>query len=230
MKNDLLKYLIVLVAGIAIGAIFYPSKQISREVTEFHRSEISRIQEENSNKTKSLQEQINQSESNLKQHKEEYKQSISSLKTENRELRQKVTERTLKVVKPDGTIVTETFKESDTHAVTKVVTEVKEEFTRKVNQIEQNYKEIHTKRILQIKEQYESKIKEQESTISELKYKEKIKINEKRMSLAVGYTKDEDYYTSGTYDLFGPVFLDTVIKTTKELDSVDFGLGVGIRF
>lgn len=230
LDNTWFRYLLTLVIGIAIGAVFYPTKNIEREVESKYQSQIETLKSEKNYIQEKYSQELNREIKSNIDYREEAQRQLISLKTENTQLKQQVKERTLKVVKPDGTIVEETFKESQTEVVTKVITEVKEEFNKKVSSIEAKWEKIHENRVRDIKKKYEQDIKQKEEIISSYKAKEKIEINPKKFSLAVGKMSNSNNYSNLSYDIFGPLFLNMQLESSKDFKDSAAGLGIGIKF
>lgn len=230
LSNKYVRYLVALGIGVAIGAVFYPSKSIDREVETKYRRKIEKLQEEKMSLQSSYEEKLRKEFKQNVEVQAELKRKYQSVKTENKKLQQKVSEKTLKIVKPDGTIVEETIKESETEIISKVVTEIREEFNTKVRSIENKWQMIHKDRVTKIKKKYDKKLKEKDETISSLKKKEKVEINKRSFGIAAGVLDDQSYYTNGSYDIFGPVFLNIHFETDRQLDEKRGGIGIGLRF
>ena len=230
LKNKWAQFGLTLLIGVAIGAIFYPTKHIEREIESKYQREIDTLKTDRKYIEEKYSQELNKEiRSNVK-YREDTSKKLSSLKTENTRLKQQVKERTLKIVKPDGTIVEETFRESQTEVVSKVVTEVRQEFDRKVSSIENKWKRVHERRVRDIKAKHEQELKQKDKLISTYKKKEEIKINPRSFGIAAGVMSDGGYYGNVSYDIFGPVFINGHIDTNKELDDNRIGGGFGLRF
>lgn len=230
LENQLVRYTIVLAIGIGLGAIFYPTKNIEREISKKYEKQISSMKSLFSVKEHMYKADIVNTEAKLKSFELESQKKISSLTIENKSLKQKVTERKLKIVKPDGTIIEQSFKESDTEAVSRMITDIRQEFNTKVKSIENKWKRVHEKRVTAIKEKFEKKIEEKEKMISEYKKKESIKVNPRNFGVAFGVMSDDQYYSNISYDVFGPVFLNLQIESHNAFQDGSGGIGVGFRF
>lgn len=230
LSNKYVRYLVTLGIGVTIGAIFYPSKSIDREIETSYQKKIEKLQEEKFSLQKEHQEKMHKYLKESLEFEVSLRKKYESVKTENKQLQQKIKEKTLKIVKPDGTIVEETVKESETEVVSKIVTEIREEFNTKVKSIENKWETIHTDRVTKIKQEYEKKLKEKDETISTLKKKEKVEINKKNFGLAFGVLDNKSYYTNGSYDIFGPVFLNMHFQSDEQFNEKRGGIGFGVRF
>jgi hypothetical protein len=229
LKNKYVQWILILLVGIAIGAIFYPSKTIRIEEQQKYEKKLKRVEEQH---LKILSEQTSKYEAELKVNKsimDEAHEKFHSLKKENHELRQKTDEGTLKIIKPDGTIVEKTYKKTETEQLSQITTEITQEFNHKVKSIESKWKTIHSQRISKIKKDFDKKINEKIYEISELKRKKTVEINKRSFGIAVGFLSSEEYYFNISYDIFGPVFLNAHTETNFQ-DDFAVGGGLGLRF
>lgn len=241
LKNRYVQISAAFVIGGFLGYTFYPTKSIEErirvEVNEEYKSTLELYHSAYQSTNEKLQEQLTETEKSSKEFKEETNKKVNILTTENRQLKQKVKKRKFKLIKPDGTIIEREFEESDTQETSSVVTSIKEEFTRKVSQIESKWKKIHVDRIKALKTKFEEELKKKETkTVIKEKIVEKekiVKVNEKKFRPEIGINNDKDIYLHGTYPLWGPFFLGGGVSGGGSLDKVEFGdvrVGVGIEF
>lgn len=230
LKLEWVRYVLVGLIGIAIGAVFYPSKTITKEEISKYEQIVSRLETEKSVTNKFYQDQYTKEVQSNKEYKEEVAKKVETLKEENYKLSQKVSEKRFKIIKPDGTIEEKWFKDSETDVVSSTVTSIKEEFTRKVSNIEVKWMKIHEERIKTIKEDYEKKLAENKRIRSEIIKKEKTEINKRNFGISLGMTTDKSYFSSVSYDVFGPFFLDLHLESSGNFGDKEAGLGVGVRF
>ena len=230
LQNPIVRYIIILIAGIAIGAIFYPSKTITTEETSKFEQKIERLETEKKNISTFFEKQLSMEKHQSRKYQEQTTKKIDSYKEENYKLKQKVSEKRFKIVRPDGTIEEKWYRESETEVVASVVTEIKEEFTRKVKSIENKWKVTHEKRIKKIKENYERKLAENITTKQSTHKKTKTEINKRNFGISLGLTSEKDYFSSITYDIAGPLFLDIHVGASQSLNDQEIGIGIGIRF
>lgn len=222
--------LLCLLGGIAIGAIFYPSKTITREVEARYESTIDRLENEKKSEREQFAEILTKRETEHKEYRRETDQKMSSLRTENTELKQKTKETIVKIVKPDGTITEKTIRTSDTQVVSQIVTDIKQEFNEKVSSIEEKWKQVHEDRVKDIKKDYERQLEEKQKEISYYSKKETIKVNERKFGVSLGYTKNDTYFSSITYSVFGPFFLDVHLEADPKFVNSNGGVGLGFSF
>ena len=230
LKNKYVLPIVCLLGGIAIGFMFYPSQTFTSEERARYEKELESTRQFTLDRIHDEMERARVAEESLKEYKRESETKVSSLKTENTRLKKKVKERIVKIVTPDGTIREEIVRESDTQVVSQIVTDIKQEFTEKVSSIEQKWKTIHKQRVSKIKEDYEEKLSQKEKVISEYSKKEVKKVNERNFGISLGYTSDKTFFSSITYDVYGPFFLDLHLETDKEFNDSSAGAAVGISF
>jgi len=230
LQNEWVRYVAVLLIGATIGAIFYPSKTITREETYKLEQKIEKLESENKFISKFFKDKLDKEESQSKEYREQVTKKTKSLKEENFKLKQKVSEKRFKIIRPDGTIEEKWFKDSETSIVSSTVIKIKSEFTRKVKLIENKWKKIHKSRILEIKEVYEKKLAETKTTKETKTIKEKIEINKRSFGISLGITTDKSYFSSISYDIYGPFFLDIHLESDINFIEKKAGVGLGIRF
>ena len=143
--------------------------------------------------------------------------------------KQKVEEGTLKIVKPDGTIVEKTYKKTETEQISQITTAVRDEFNRKVKSIENKWKKVHAERLTKVKNEFDLKIKEKEKEIYELKKSRVVEINKRNFGISTGFLSNKNYYTGVSYDIYGPFFLDLHTESDFKGDFA-IGGGIGLRF
>ncbi len=229
LQNKYVQWVLILLVGIGIGAIFYPTKTIREEEQQKYERQLKKVTEQHQTEVKTMAEKHSQELSVVKTKLEETHRTVDVLRNENHHLKQKVEEGTLKIVKPDGTIVEKTYKKTETEQISKITTSIKDEFTRKVKSIENKWKKIHTERLTKVKKDFDLKIQEKEKEIFELKKSRTVEINKRNFGLSVGILTNKNYYTGVSYDIYGPFFLD--LHTESDLEG-DFAIGggIGLRF
>lgn len=221
----------VLLIGITIGALFYPTKRIEEKLHKVHQEEMASLKEVHSRETKELTEKYDSAVAESKSVKAESERKISQLTEEVRTLRQRTSTQTYKLVKPDGTIEERTFTESEIDQSSRVVTQIQEEFKQKVESIENRYAVIHAERVTALKREFDSKESEYKKTIDELTKSRTVTVNEKRFGIEAGILTDKNYYGHATMDLWGPIFLGVHGELSSEkLNGNKMGAGIGMRF
>ncbi len=221
----------VLLLGITIGALFYPTQRIEEKLTKKHEEEIAALKEEHQKTVVDLTERYASSLKENKTLKEESEQKITKLTDEVKTLKSKSKTSTYKLVKPDGTIEERTFSESEVDESSHVVTQIQEEFKKKVESIESRYAQIHAERVTAIKQEFDSKESQYKKTIDELTKSKTVSINEKRFGVEAGITNEKNYYGHATMDVWGPTFIGVHGQLgANGNDANNMGIGVGLRF
>jgi uncharacterized membrane-anchored protein YhcB (DUF1043 family) len=219
----------MLLIGITIGAIFYPTKRIEEKITQKYEQEIASLKEVHSKESQDL---IEKYASSLKENKElhvQTEQKISQLTSEIKTLQSKQKTAYYKLIKPDGTIEIKKFSESEVNESSKVVTQIQQEFKTKVDQIETKWSEIHKKRVAKLQKDFDSKESSYQKTIEELTKSKTTSVNEKRFGLEAGMMSNKNYYGHATADLWGPVFIGVHGEVGNNNDN-KLGAGIGLRF
>lgn len=242
LKNRYIQLVIAFVVGGFIAYSFYPTKSIEERIYEETKERFESTLEEtrsvHEKQQKKLEDRLTQEEQSSKEYREEVSRRVQSLTTENRELRQSQKKKRFKIVKPDGTIIEREYEESQSSEVSSVVTEVREEFDRKVSSIESKWKKIHRTRVEQLKKEFEEELSKKETKVivkEKIVEKEKIvKVNEKKWRPEIGVTTDKNLYIHTTYPLWGPIFIGGGVSAGgTDMSDLNFGdgrVGVGIQF
>lgn len=230
LSNEYIRLIGVLLIGITIGVVFYPTKRIEEKVSQKYEQEIAVLKEQHKKEsldeyfkyTASLKEELKRSE--------ESERKVSKLTDEVKSLKTKSKTATYKLVKPDGTIEERTFSESEVDENSHVVTQIQEEFKTKIEQIETKYATIHSERVLAIKKEFDSKEQEYKQTISVLEKSRTISVNEKKFGLEAGIMNNKNYYGHATMDVWGPTFVGIQGELGPNDAGNKLGIGLGLRF
>lgn len=229
LKNEYVRGVLVLLVGVTIGVVFYPTKRIEEKLTQKHQEEITLLKESHSKEVQDITEKY---ASSLKENKElhiQSEQKITKLTNEVKTLKSKQKIATYKLIKPDGTIEERTFSETEIDESSKVVTSIQEEFKQKIDQIETKWSDIHKERVTKIQKNFDAKETEYKKTIDELTKSRTVSVNEKRFGLEAGMMSNKDYYGHATADLWGPVFIGVHGELGSNNDN-KLGAGIGLRF
>ena len=229
LKNRIVQFALTLIAGVAIGALFYPTKNIEERVKKEYEQKIEKITAESKQLEESLEEQIDSLKEEKTTLRIETSTRINKLTFQVRELESKKKETFYKIIKPDGTIEEKRYSESEVNESSKVVTQVREEFDRKVTEISERWQRVHISRVKKLKEQFDKKESEYKQTIAKLESEKKVEINPKKYGVELGYTSRDTYYGHVNVDVFGPIFIG--LHTESDfLGDHSVGGGIGIRF
>lgn len=230
LANETIRNILLFVGGVTVGVLFYPERRIEERVSQKYEAEIAVIKETHAKEMQSSLEEKLQLSSEFRKYHDESEQKISKLTTEIRNLQSKQKTAYYKIVRPDGTIEIKKFSESEVNESSQVITQVQEEFKRKVEQIENKWETIHQKRVTEIVKDFNSKEESYKKEISELK-KERIEtVNTKRFGAEAGYLSNKNYYGHATADIWGPVFLGVHGQLDPSNNAGVVGAGVGVKF
>ena len=221
----------MLLIGITIGVIFYPTKRIEEKLTQKHQEEISSLKEQHLKEDVKRQEEYLKIISEAKHLQVESEKKVTKLSEEIKTLQSKQKTAYYKIVRPDGTIEIKKFTESEVNESSKVVTKIQEEFKQKIDQIENKYASIHSQRVTELKKEFDSKESEYKKTIDELQKSKTVSVNEKKFGIEAGITNQKNYYGHATMDVWGPVFVGVHGQVGANGDNANnLGIGLGLRF
>ncbi len=218
---------VALIAGMAIGALMYPTRHIEEKLNTTHQQEIEHLKAVQSSEMTAQKEQYSKLEQETKEYHKTTESKISSLTTQVTTLKSHQKTSSYKLVKPDGTIEERNFSESDVDESQSVVTSIQQEFKEKVDSIEKKWEQIHKERVTQIEKEFASKESDYQKTIDTLQKSKVEDVNKKSFGIEAGGLSNASYYGHITYDVFGPFFLGAQGQWGN---SNAAGLGIGIRF
>lgn len=230
LKNELVRYGLVLFIGVTIGVLFYPSKRIEEKLTYKFQEQITELKETHSKELSKVQEQYNEQVKENKTLIVEHSKEVNKLSVEIKDLKMKQKTAKYKIVRPDGTIEEKEFTETETSESSKVITQIQEEFKTKITSIEQKWTDIHKQRVTEIQKDFSQKEASYKQTIEELQKSKTVSINEKKFGVEVGVLTNKDYYGHATMDIWGPVFLGVHGQTSQSFNNNEVGAGIGFRF
>lgn len=234
LQNRLVQLGLALAAGVTAGSLLYPHKSFEEKIREEVRQEYQLKTEESEKRhmseNKELKDKLELVEQSSRKYEEETSRKIDRLTQENSTLKQSVKKQKLKIIKPDGTVVEKEIEESNTEATHTVITQVKEEFSRKIKEIEDKYKKVHEERVTKIKLEFDEELKKAKSEVKTVEVirevERRVEVNKKSLRPEIGVTTDKDVYLHGTYNLWGPVFVGGGVSgTNSSFGEARFGLG-----
>lgn len=233
-QNELFRCGCFVLIGVAIGAIFYPTKRIEEKLYKEHQKELTQAKEQYQKEVFNEREQVSKLKEELSSLKLEYSIKVVKLESQIKELNSKQKTSYYKIVRPDGTIEEKRFTESEVNESTKVVAKIQSEFKAKIDSIEQKWSSIHKERLSLIKKEFDSKEQSYLKEIDVLKKSKVTEVNKKHFSAEVGVDYKLRYYGHVTGDLFGPVFMGVHaggLSFTYPSDTdLSAGVGFGIKF
>lgn len=234
LSKEWVRYVLILLVGITVGAVFYPTKKIEEKTSLRYEQQITSLKEQQSKEISTLNQAVDQAKQETQSVKEDSDKKISSLRSQISELKSKTTTIHYKVIKPDGTVVERDSTQSDVDNTSDTVTQVQQEYKQQLDAIDQKWSTMHEQVIAQMTKDFSAKESEYQSTIESLQKSKTVTVNEKHFSVEGGMMNDKDYYVHATADLWGPVFLGLQgeIRSTNSDQSADnrLGMGIGIRF
>ncbi len=228
MDNKYVQMLGAAALGFFLHVLISPSKTETKTLETKHQEEMSKLAEQSHIQFELMSSQVNETEAKYKSLQQETTKTIASLRSENVSLRLKSRSQTLKIVKPDGTVIEKSVLESDSESTSQVLVQVQEEFKTKIAEIESKWTKIHYERVDQLQSEYSSKEAEYKKEIEELKSKTVTVTNEKKLGLEAGYSLDKSVYGHATYDFSNPLFFGGHLEKNKE--DYDAAVGLGVRF
>lgn len=230
LQNQLVRYALVLIVGVGIGAVCYPSSHIEEKLHKKYEEEVKTLTETHEQELKSLKESYDKSSEEYKSYKSESEKKVQSLTVQIHNMESKQKTSYYKLVKPDGTIEVKKFSESDVNESSTAITQIQEEFKTKVESIEQKWETIHKQRVEEIKKDFTQKEETYKHKIEELEQSRTVDTNKKSFGAEGGYNTDRQYYLHVTGDLFGPLFMGVHGETDQKADKKSIGAGLGIHF
>ena len=229
LKNRSVQLGLAVFIGVALGALFYPTKKIEERVKQEYQEKIDVERTAKEILRKQLTEQIDELKEERTVKTIETVKKVAKLTYQIKELRYKKKETFYKLIKPDGTIEIRSFKESEVNESTKVITSIRTEFNQKVTEIEERWKRVHTKRVVKLKKDFDIKEKTYQEKITKLESEKIVDINPKNYGVEIGALSSRQYYFHANMDIFGPVFIGFHTQTNFSTRYA-IGAGIGIRF
>jgi BMFP domain-containing protein YqiC len=237
MNNRIIQWIICVAIGIAVGVVFNPSKKEYetkiQEMTQTYEKQIQIIQDETAVKVEQLIQQASNTESSYKQTIAELDKKIVSISQENTQLKQTSKVVTYKIVKPDGTIIETSSTTTTNEVISQISKQMDEQLNKKIAETETKYKQQYESQLKTSTEQYQASLKtiqtEYDLKIQKLIDQKIVVTNEKKLGVALGIQSDSKAFLNASYDIWGPVFVDSHIGIDMNKNWV-VGAGIGVRF
>ena len=231
LQKEWVRYVGVLLIGVTVGALFYPTKRIEEKTSQKYEQQITSLKEQHSTELKKVNESLDKATAESKSYHQETERKISTLTSQVTELKSKQKITTYKLVKPDGTIEERSYTENDIDQSSKTVTSIQEEFKQKIDAIETKWSTIHQQRVTELSKQFDAKEQAYQKTIASLETSKVTSINEKHFGLEAGITTDKNYYGHATMDVWGPTFVGVHGQVGSNGNNANnLGIGLGLRF
>jgi hypothetical protein len=225
--SKVIQFVLVLLLGIAIGAIFYPTKKIEERERQKHELETKTLNEQHTKELSQARDVLDKVTSEYKYKLTETEKKVTKLTTENTTLKTSNKTAYYKIVRPDGTIEIKKFTETQVDESKQIITSIQEEFKQKVASIEAKWESVHKERVQALQKEFSSKEQTYKHQIDELEKSKVVEINKKSFGIEAGLLTSGNYYGHVTYDLFGPIFLGL---HSQFGGSTSGGAGLGLRF
>jgi uncharacterized protein YukE len=222
------KYISIFLTGLLIGYVAFPEKRIEEKITKQYEQKITEIKQINEKQLAKTEEEKSATEKALRSYKRQTEFKLQKLTKEVNELRSKQKTSYYKIVKPDGTIEIKKFTETDVSESSEVISSIKQEYSKKVSELEDKWKKVQEKKVADITQEFSIKEDKYKKEIFRLEQQKITEVGKKRFGVEVGLNSDEELYLHASYDFLGPLFLGGLVTNPMQMGSV--GLGLGIRF
>jgi chromosome segregation ATPase len=228
VKNSkVTQFALTLLIGVAIGAVFYPTKTLTETLSKKYEQQISVLntqhQTELATQKASYESQLAISNQTISTQTSK----ITSLQSSVSDLKSKQHIVYYKIVHPDGTVEERQTTDTSSDDQSTVVTKVQQEYTAQLAAIQTKYETIHKTLMDQQKSTYDSQIATLNTTISSLQSSKTETVNAKHYGVEGGMLTNSTYYVHGNADVFGPVFVGIHGEAGN---SNGIGAGLGLRF
>jgi hypothetical protein len=230
LQKEWVRYVLVLVAGITIGALFYPTKQIEEKLSLKYEQTIASINEKNGQELEKQNSKYEKLQEEFNSYQSQAETKISSLTKQISNLKSKSKEKYVKIIHPDGTVEIRKDTENESSSETTTVTQVEEEYKQKIETLNKQWESTVESKTSELKKEFSSKEQQYEKTIQDLKSSKTVSVNSKRFGIDVGIMSDKSYYGGVNADLWGPLYLNLEANINTPESSNKVGAGVGIRF
>lgn len=230
-----------ILAGVVLGVVFYPSTQKEESIRQKIVQEYELKQQQTSESFLQEKQQLNEKLIAEQQKQLQYESSVqkqlSSLKNENQQLKQSAKKQTIKIVKPDGTIVEQSSEEFNSESITSIQEQMQEEFESQLKATEIKWMSIHTERVQELQQNYETKLKvvtdENSKIKQELEEKSKTIINIKKFRPEIGISTLKEIYAHASYNVIGPLNVGggisgDIVSNNKKFGEARIGVGVDL--
>jgi hypothetical protein len=228
MQNVWVRYVVILMTGITIGAVFYPTKTLKETISKQYEQQIQTLNEQHTQTIQSMTNLYQDEQVTTRQEEEQYNAKIDSLTTQVSDLQSHKTLQTYKIVHPDGTIEERTSSESDVDQSSSISTQVQAEYQQKLQEQATQLNVVNQQQISTLQQQFDQKETSYKQQIATLQETKTVTVNPKNFGVEAGVLSNRDYYGHITYDIWGPMFLGL----HTEIGPIDnnVGVGIGIKF
>lgn len=218
---------IVLIVGMVIGALFYPSSRIEKKTSEKYEQQISKLNEQHTQELSNVRSQVTSLEQKNESIEKQYQGKMSSLSQTISQLQRSKKIDRYKITKPDGTVEEHTVIEDNVTQNVQTTDQIKQEYETKLTSQIQTIKKETEDKISSIQKTFDQKEQEYQQKIHTLETSEVKEVNTKHFGVEAGILMSKSYYMHATADLVGPLFVGAHAETG--FNSM-LGIGVGLKF
>jgi len=228
MSNQWVRYAGVLIVGVTIGVIFYPSKNIKETLTKHYEQQIQTINEQHSQQLTQVIKTYSQTVSDMKTKQSQSDASVKQLTTQVSQLQSHKKTTYYKIVHPDGTIEIRASTEADQDQSSSVSTQIQAEYQQKLQEQQTQLQVTHQQEMTTLQQSFDQKESTYKQQIEDLQKTKSVTTNPKKFGVEGGMLTDKDYYGHVSYDVWGPFFLGLHTQFGPSDSAV--GAGIGLRF
>jgi hypothetical protein len=222
-----LQFALVFIAGGAVAAIFYPTKQIKESLTKTFQSQISTLNQQHSSEISQMAQVSDQKIQDLTQTNSTLTSKVTELTSQVSDLKSHQQKNYTKVIHPDGTIEITASSEKDSDSSSDNTTDMQTTISQQVATATSKITQDYESKISTLQQQWDSKEQSYQSQISTLTQTKSVTTNPKNFTLDVGGITNGDYYGHVTYDVWGPFVLGLQGQFGT---SSAAGAGIGLKF
>ena len=228
LQNQMVRYVLVLLTGITIGALFYPTKSIQEKISKKYEQQIQTLNQVHSQELLTAKQETYKATSDTVKIQEQSQSQIQQLTTQVRDLQSSKKTTYSKITHPDGTVEVKSTTDAESDESDSATTKLQADYQQKLDTATQQLQKSYQDQITTMSKDYTSKAESYEQTISSLQKSKTVEINQKTTDVELGVMNDKDYYVHAQHDLWGPFFLGG----QGELGSggARGGVGIGFRF
>jgi myosin heavy subunit len=227
LKNRYAQLAAAVLAGALLTALLYPSSQTTESIKQEYQTLMDKKVQEQKDITSSVTKSLDEMSQNFKTLNDQYTSKVSELNQTISQMSSHKTEIHYKITKPDGTIEERSYFESEDTASTQMISEMKSDYERKLQQTESDLQQKHDQELTQIKSTYSLQVAELNQTISKLEKDKTVIVNPKKWGFELGATADMTAYLHTSYVFWGPLFIGSHYEIDRN-KKTNVGAGLGI--
>lgn len=227
LNNKYVQLGAAVLAGALITALLYPSSQTTESIRQEYQTLMDKKVQEQKDITTAVTKNLDEMSQKNKTLSDQYTSKVSELQQTISQMSSHRTEITYKITRPDGTIEERRYFESEDTASTQMITELKSDYERRIQQVESDLQQKHSQELAQTTTRYSLQIAELNKTISKLEKETTVTINPKKWGFELGATSDMTAYLHTSYVFWGPMYIGSHYEVDRnKKTSVGAGLGI----